>query len=244
MEKIRSTVDNLDVLYEDNHLIAVNKRPGDIVQGDKTGDLPLSEVVQQYLKIKYNKPYRAFVGVVHRLDRPTSGVILFARTSKAMERVNKQFASREVQKMYWAIVQGTPHPQEAELIHYMMRNTKQNKSYAHRKEFPFSKYAKLQYQVMQELDHYTWLQVQLFTGRHHQIRAQISSIGHPIKGDMKYQASRSNKDGSIHLHARSLTIVHPVRKEPITFTADPPEYDAIWKACMESVKKQKLKLSS
>ncbi|WP_373056084.1 RluA family pseudouridine synthase [Zunongwangia sp. H14] len=229
-EKTISNKNNLQVLYEDNHIIVVNKRPGDIVQGDKTGDKPLSEVVKSYLKEKYNKPGNVYLGVVHRLDRPTSGIVLFARTSKALPRLNKLFKEKDAQKTYWAIVKNEPPKPKDTLVHYMKRNPKQNKSYAHIKEVPDSKKAILDYQVLKNLDNYYLLEIDLHTGRHHQIRSQLSAIGCPIKGDLKYGFDRSNKDASIHLHARELKFVHPVKKEPVHILAPPPE-DSIWKAC-------------
>ncbi|GHC57999.1 23S rRNA pseudouridine1911/1915/1917 synthase [Ulvibacter litoralis] len=219
------------MLFEDNHLLIVNKRPGDIVQGDNTGDTPLSEVVKQYISEKYNKPGAVFLGVVHRLDRPTSGVVVFARTSKALTRLNKLFAERETQKTYWAIVQEVPPNASEKLVHFLKRNPKQNKSYAHSKEVPESKKAILTYTIQKKLDRYTLLEIALETGRHHQIRSQLSAIGSPIKGDLKYGFNRSNKDGSIHLHARKLTFVHPIKKEELTIVAPPPN-DVIWNACL------------
>jgi len=227
---MRSTKQNLAVLYEDNHLIVVNKLPGDIVQGDKTGDKPLSEVVKAYIAEKYNKQGAVFLGVVHRLDRPTSGVVLFARTSKALGRMNKLFSERETKKIYWAVVENKPPKQEGKLVHYMKRNPKQNKSYAHEKEVPDSKKAILNYSLVKELNNYYLLEIELETGRHHQIRSQLSAIGCVIKGDLKYGAKRSNKDGSIHLHSRELTFVHPVKKEEIKIVAKPPS-DAVWDSC-------------
>jgi 23S rRNA pseudouridine1911/1915/1917 synthase len=228
--KTFSTPNNLQVIYEDNHLIVINKRPGDIVQGDKTGDLPLSEVVKQYLKEKYNKPGNAYLGVAHRLDRPTSGIVVFAKTSKALPRLNKLFATKEAKKTYWAVVRNPPQERQATLTHWMKRNTKQNKSYANKKEVPDSKKAILEYQLVKKLDRYYLLEVDLKTGRHHQIRSQLSAIGSPIKGDLKYGFDRSNKDGSIHLHARKLSFVHPVKKEVLEFIAPPPQ-DIVWNAC-------------
>lgn len=228
--KILSTPKNLQILYEDNHLIAINKRPGDIVQGDKTGDLPLSEVVKQYIKEKYNKPRNVYLGVAHRLDRPTSGIVVFAKTSKALPRLNKLFADKEAKKTYWAVVKNMPDKQQDTLTHWMKRNTKQNKSYANRKEVPESKKAILEYRVIKKLDNFYLLEVDLKTGRHHQIRSQLTAIGSPIKGDLKYGFDRSNKDGSIHLHARSLSFIHPVKKEILEILAPPP-HDVIWNAC-------------
>lgn len=229
-DKIISTPENLQVLYEDNHLIIVNKRPGDIVQGDKTGDVPLSEVVKEYIKVKYNKPGNVYLGVVHRLDRPTSGIVLFARTSKALPRLNQLFKDKEAKKTYWAIVKNMPPRQEDTLTHYLKRNTKQNKSIAHIKEVPESKKAILHYRVLKKLDNYYLLEIDLETGRHHQIRSQLSSIGCAIKGDLKYGFDRSNKDASISLHARKLSFTHPVSKEEIEVIAPPPK-DPVWDAC-------------
>lgn len=226
---MRSTKENLQILYEDNHLIAVNKRAGDIVQGDKTGDKPLSEVVKEYIAEKYNKPGAVFLGVVHRLDRPTSGVILFAKTSKALTRLNKMFSGRDTEKIYLAVVQNPPPKQEDILIHYLVRNSKQNKSYAHTDEVSQSKKGILHYKMIQELNRYFVLKINLETGRHHQIRAQLAAINSPIKGDLKYGFSRSNSDGSIHLHALSLKLIHPVKKEKLTITAAPPK-DPVWNA--------------
>ena len=231
MSKTISTKNNLQVLYEDNHIIAVNKRPGDIVQGDKTGDKPLSEVVKEYIAEKYNKPGNVYLGVVHRLDRPTSGIVVFARTSKALPRLNKLFANKEAQKTYWAVVKNKPPKDSEMLTHWLKRNPKQNKSYAHIKEVPDSKKAILEYQILKALDNYYLLEVLLHTGRHHQIRSQLSFIGSVIKGDLKYGADRSNKDGSIHLHARKLTFVHPVKKESLTIIAPPPS-GSIWNHCV------------
>jgi len=230
-EKIVSNKDNLQVLHEDNHIIIVNKRPGDIVQGDKTGDKPLSEVVKSYIKEKYNKPGNVYLGVVHRLDRPTSGIVLFAKTSKALPRLNKLFQDKDAQKTYWAVVKEKPPKQSDELIHYMKRNSKQNKSYAHKNEVPDSKKAILDYKLIKELDRYYVLEIDLHTGRHHQIRSQLSAIGCPIKGDLKYGFDRSNRDASIHLHSRELTFIHPVKKEKIHVVAPAPK-DPIWDAIM------------
>lgn len=230
-EKTISSPQNLQVLYEDNHLIVVNKRPGDIVQGDKTGDTPLSEVVKEYIKQKYNKPGNVYLGVVHRLDRPTSGIVMFARTSKALPRLNKLFKEKEAKKVYWAVVKNSPPKEKDSLVHYLKRNEKQNKSYAHLKEVPESKKAILDYEVIKRLNSLFLLKVDLHTGRHHQIRSQLSSIGSPIKGDLKYGFDRSNKDGSIHLHSRELKFVHPVKKVEMLIIAPPPA-DAIWDACI------------
>lgn len=226
--KILSDKNNLQVLYEDNHIIAVNKRVGDIVQGDKTGDKPLSEVVKEYIKDKYNKPGEVYLGVVHRLDRPTTGIVLFARTSKALTRLNDLFKNRETQKTYWAVVKNRPPQDAGTLEHYLLRNEKNNTSKAHIKEVPGSKKAILDYKIIKELNNYYALEINLHTGRHHQIRAQLAAIGTPIKGDLKYGFDRSNANGGIHLHARNLVLMHPVSKEIITITAPVPE-DIIWK---------------
>lgn len=230
-DTIHSTSQNLQVLHEDNHLIIVNKRPGDIVQGDKTGDMPLSEVVKEYIKIKHDKPGNVYLGVVHRLDRPTSGIVVFAKTSKALPRLNKLFKEKDAKKTYWAIVRNAPPKQQDQLVHYMKRNPKQNKSYAHINEVPDSKKAILEYRLGKELNNYFLLEIDLQTGRHHQIRSQLSSIGCPIKGDLKYGFDRSNKDGSIHLHSRKLSFIHPVKKEKLEIIAPPPK-DPIWDACL------------
>ncbi len=230
IDKILSNPKNLQVIYEDNHLIAINKRPGDIVQGDKTGDIPLSEVVKQYLKEKYNKTGNVYLGVVHRLDRPTSGIVLFAKTSKALPRLNKLFAEKKAEKIYWAVVKNIPGKEQDTLVHWLKRNSKQNKSYANKKEVPDSKKAILSYSIIKKLNNYYLLEVDLKTGRHHQIRAQLTAIGCPVKGDLKYGFDRSNKDGSIHLHARSLSLIHPVKKEILELLAETPK-DPIWNAC-------------
>jgi 23S rRNA pseudouridine1911/1915/1917 synthase len=229
-KKQHSSSKNLQILFEDNHVIIINKRPGDIVQGDKTGDIPLSEVVKEFIKKKYNKPGNVYLGVVHRLDRPTSGIVLFAKTSKALPRLNKLFAEKEAKKTYWAIVKNIPEKTSDTLVHWLRRNTKQNKSYANKKEVPESKKAILEYRLLKKLDRYALLEIDLKTGRHHQIRSQLSSIGSPIKGDLKYGFDRSNPDGSIHLHARKLQFVHPINKEMITVVAPLPK-DPIWDAC-------------
>ncbi|MEZ7992949.1 MAG: RNA pseudouridine synthase [Flavobacteriaceae bacterium] len=226
-----STKDNLEVLFEDNHLLIVNKKSGDIVQGDKTGDKPLSDVVKEYIKEKYNKPGEVFLGVVHRLDRPTSGIIIFARTSKALERLNKMLRERTISKTYWAVVKNTPLKEKDSLIHFLKKNPKNNKSTVFTKETDASKKAILHYSVIKKLDNYSLLEIDLETGRHHQIRAQLAYIGSPIKGDLKYGASRSNKDGSIHLHARKILFTHPVSKENISILAPIPN-EVIWNVCL------------
>jgi 23S rRNA pseudouridine1911/1915/1917 synthase len=227
--KILSTKNNLQILHEDNHIIVINKRVGDIVQGDKTGDKPLSEVVKEYIKEKYDKPGEVFLGVVHRLDRPTTGIVVFARTSKALTRLNEMFSNRETQKTYWAVVKNKPSKNEDKLVHYLKRNEKNNTSKAHTKEVPESKLASLDFKIIKELNNYFALEINLHTGRHHQIRAQLSAIGSPIKGDLKYGFDRSNTDGGIHLHARKLVFIHPVSKENIQLIAPVPD-DVIWKA--------------
>jgi len=221
---------NHRILFEDNHLIAINKQSGDLVQGDKTGDEILPDLIKDYIAKKYDKPGAVFLGVVHRLDRPTTGVVIFARTSKALPRMNKLFAAHETVKTYWAIVEGNVPKKKDRLEHYLVRNPKQNKSYAHEYEVPNSKNAALSYSVIKELDRYTLLEVQLETGRHHQIRSQLSKIGCVIKGDLKYGAKRSNKDGSIHLHARTLEFIHPVKNESVKIVAPVNEEDALWRA--------------
>ena len=225
--KILSNKDNLQILYEDNHIIVVNKRVGDIVQGDKTGDKPLSDIVKEYIKEKYNKPGDVFLGVVHRLDRPTSGIVVFARTSKALTRLNETFKNRETQKTYWAVVKNCPPKEKDTLVHFLTRNSKNNTSKAHNKEVPNSKKSSLSYAIFQKLNNYYALEIDLHTGRHHQIRCQLAAIGSPIKGDLKYGFERSNPDGGIHLHARKLVLQHPVTKEILTFIANTPN-EVIW----------------
>jgi len=227
--KVISNKHNLQVLYEDNHIIAINKRVGDIVQGDQTGDKPLSEVVKEYLKEKYNKPGEVFVGVVHRLDRPTTGLVIFAKTSKALSRLNESFKNRETNKTYWAAVKNAPTNATDTLTHYLVRNPKNNQSKAFDKEVKESKKASLTYKILKKLERFVILEIDLHTGRHHQIRAQLSKIGSPIKGDLKYGFDRSNTDGGIHLHARKLTFIHPVKKEELTIIAPTPT-DPIWEA--------------
>lgn len=219
----------MEVIYEDNHLIIVSKRSGDIVQGDKTGDEPLGEEVKRYIKDVYAKPGNVFLGVVHRLDRPVSGLVMFARTSKALPRLNKMFAGSDVHKTYWAIVKNMPPREEGTLVHWLVRNEKQNKSYAYDKEVPNSKRAELDYKVIARSDNYYLLEVNLKTGRHHQIRCQLAKMGCPIKGDLKYGAKRSNPDGSICLHSRKMEFVHPVSKKEISVVAPVPD-DSLWKS--------------
>lgn len=218
----------MKVLYEDNHIIVVNKASGEIVQGDKTGDVPLSETVKQWIKEKHQKPGNVYLGVVHRLDRPVTGVVLFAKTSKALPRLNKMFAEHEtVQKTYWAIVTAPPRQTAGTLTHWLTRDEKTNKAKAYDREVPGSKKAVLDYRLIAEGDRYWLLEVQLHTGRHHQIRCQLSKMGCPIKGDLKYGAARSNPDGSISLHARSLHLTHPVSKMEIDVVAPVPS-DRLW----------------
>jgi Pseudouridylate synthases, 23S RNA-specific len=219
----------MQILYEDNHIIIVNKAVGEIVQGDKTGDKPLSDIVADYLKEKYNKPGAAFVGVPHRLDRPTSGVVVLAKTSKALERLNDMFRRGDVEKTYWAIVGNRPAEEAAELTHWLVRNEQQNKSYAYDRERPGAKQAILDYRLLVSLTNYHLLEVELKTGRHHQIRCQLAKIGCPIKGDLKYGAPRSNTDGSISLHARRVRFVHPVSHIDIDVTAPVPD-NSLWLA--------------
>ncbi len=210
----------MQVLYEDNHIIIVNKGVGDIVQGDKTGDTPLSELVKAYLKERYHKPGEVFLGVVHRLDRPVSGALLFARTSKALQRLNRMFAQHEmVRKTYWALVGNKPPETEGTLVHWLTRNERTNTSRAHDREVPGSKRAELRYRTVGHTERYWLLEVELLTGRHHQIRCQLARMGCPVKGDLKYGAPRSNPDGGISLHARRLVLEHPVSHETIDVTA-------------------------
>lgn len=232
-DKILSNKSNLQVLFEDNHIIVINKRAGDIVQGDKTGDKPLSDVVKEYIKDKYNKPGNVYLGTVHRLDRPTTGLVIFAKTSKVLPRLNALFVSKDINKTYWAIVKNEPNKKSDTLINWLKKNPKNNKSTAYNKEIKDSKKAILHYKLLKTLDNYFLLEINLETGRHHQIRSQLSNIGSPIKGDLKYGFDRSNKDASIHLHARYISFIHPVKKEPITITAPLPK-DPIWDACSTS----------
>ena len=222
----------VNVVYEDNHIIIVNKTASEIVQGDKTGDKPLSETVKEYLKEKYNKPGNVFIGVTHRLDRPVSGLVVFAKTGKALARLNEMFRTGKVKKTYWAIVKNLPPAEEDTLTHYLVRNEKQNKSYAYDTEKPGSKQAVLHYRLLSRSDHYSLLEVDLKTGRHHQIRCQLAKIGCPIKGDLKYGFPRSNPDGSISLHARCVSFEHPVSHQLIEVEAPVPE-DNLWKALIE-----------
>ncbi len=217
----------MEILYEDNHIIAVNKAASEIVQGDKTGDIPLTEIVKEYVKKKYDKPGNVFIGLVHRIDRPTSGVLILARTSKALTRLNKIFQTREVRKIYWAIVDKRPPKHEDTINHYLKKNQKQNKSYAYDKEVSGSKEASLTYKLINSSDRFHLLEIELHTGRHHQIRVQLSHIGCKIRGDLKYGFPRSNKDASISLHARKISFIHPVKKEEIEIIAPLPK-DNLW----------------
>jgi len=228
----------LEVLYEDNHIIAVNKKISDIVQADKTGDQPLSEEVKAYIKKKYNKPGDVFLGVPHRIDRPVSGVVLFARTSKALTRLNKMFQEHdeEIQKTYWAIVGTLPQEDSGHLEHYMIRDSEKNKSYAYEKEKKGSKKAILEYKLIGRSQRYYLLEIKLLTGRHHQIRCQLAKIGCPIKGDLKYGFARSNEGGGISLHAREITFRHPVSQEMVTINATPPLHDTLWKEFYNNLK--------
>jgi 23S rRNA pseudouridine1911/1915/1917 synthase len=220
----------LNIIYEDNHLIAINKKCGEIVQGDKTGDTTLADDLKEWLKEKYRKPGNVFVGIPHRLDRPVSGIVLFAKTGKALSRLNEMFRSGEVKKTYWAIVKNRPPKEEDELVHWLERNERQNKTYAYADERPDTKKAVLHYKLIACSDHYYLLEIDLKTGRHHQIRSQLSNIGCPIKGDLKYGASRSNPDGGISLHARHVLFTHPVSKETIRLVASVPSNDSLWKS--------------
>ena len=223
----------MNVVYEDNHIIIVNKQSGEIVQGDKTGDTPLSDIVKQYIKEKYNKPGNVFLGVVHRLDRPVSGLVVFAKTSKALSRLNEMFRTGDVHKTYWAIVKKNDIAPEATLTDWLTRNERQNKSYAHNREVPGAKKAVLSYKVRSMSDNYMLLEVRLMTGRHHQIRCQLAHMGCPIKGDLKYGSPRSNSDGSISLMSRRVEFVHPVSKETIAVEAPVPD-DRLWLALAQN----------
>ncbi len=216
------------VLYEDNHLIIINKSSSEIVQGDKTGDVPLSDLVKQYIRIKYNKPGNAFLGVAHRLDRPVSGVVIFARTSKGLTRVNEMLRNHELEKRYWAVVRNRPPESSGTLEHYLKKNEKQNKSYVVDEGVEGAKKAVMTYQIKGSGDHYHLLELQLHTGRHHQIRAQLAAIGCPIRGDLKYGYPRSNSNGSIHLHAHEVAFSHPISKEIVRVTAPTPSGDSLW----------------
>jgi len=226
----------MEILFEDNHLIAINKKVADLVQGDKTGDETLADQVKEYLRIKYKKPGEAFLGIVHRLDRPVSGVIMFARTSKALERLNLMFRDRLIEKHYLAIVKERPPAEEGTLVHFLKKVEKQNRSYAYENEVRGSREASLSYKVIGHSNRFYLLDITLHSGRHHQIRCQLSHVGCPIKGDLKYGFGRSNDNGGISLHARSLNFIHPVKKEAVTITAPLPSYD-LWPLFREMVSK-------
>lgn len=228
--------EQVDVIYEDNHIIAVNKKPSQIVQGDKTGDIPLSEFVKKYIKEKYQKPGEVYLGTIHRLDRPVSGVVLFARTSKSLARMNELFRERHVQKTYWAVVKKSETiAPEGHLVHYLKKNEQTNTSRAYEKEIPGSLRAELYYKILASSTNYLLMEINPVTGRHHQIRVQLSSIGCPIKGDVKYGFRRGNEDASIHLHARKISFEHPVKKETIVIEAIPPLNDLVWNDLYKSV---------
>ena len=226
--------EELDIIYEDNHLLVVNKPPGMLVQGDVTGDLSLVDYAKNYIKRKYDKPGNVYIGLPHRIDRPTSGIVVLAKTSKALSRLNKQFSSREPEKSYWAIVKKPIPNDSAELMHYLKKNQKKNKSFAYDKAIPEAKKAILYYKQIAELKNYIGLSINLATGRHHQIRCQLATIGNPIKGDLKYGFPRSNPDSSIHLHARAISLTHPVKKEEMNFQAAVPD-DVLWKEMEKQV---------
>lgn len=233
-------IPSIEVLYEDNHVIVVNKKPSDIVQGDKTGDETLPDKIKTFLKEKYDKPGNVFCGIVHRLDRPTSGAVVFAKTSKALSRLNEQFRGKETNKIYWAVVENKPQKNTGHLENFLRKNEKQNKSYVVQNEGKEVKKALLDFRLLISSDKYHLLEVSLETGRHHQIRTQLSHIGCFIKGDLKYGAKRSNPDGSIHLHARILSFIHPTSKEEITIVAPVPE-DSLWKWFEQNVNSLKSK---
>ena len=226
------TGDPLRVLYEDNHIIAVNKMPADIVQADRTGDPTLADKVRQYIRDTRGKTGEVFLGIPHRLDRPTSGVVVFARTSKALERMSALFREGGVRKIYWALVCEKPPQEAGTLVHHLRRNPVQNKSYASDSPGPGTKEARLSYRLLLSLERYHLLEIELHTGRHHQIRAQLAAVGCRIRGDLKYGAPRSNPGGGIHLHAREASFIHPVRGEPVRIVADPPS-DPLWDAALE-----------
>ncbi len=229
---MESKIEN-NILFEDNHLIVINKQSGEIVQGDKTGDEPLSETIKKYIKTKYNKPGDVFLGTPHRIDRPTSGIVIFAKTSKSLARLNKMFQQKEIQKTYWAIIKNEPPQKEATLIHFLKKNEAKNKSVAKLQDFDGAKRAELTYKVIHQFQQYFLLEILPKTGRHHQIRVQLASIGCPIKGDLKYGFSRSNKDASISLHARKIAFIHPVQKELLEITAPAPSNDVMWNEANE-----------
>ncbi len=219
------------IVFEDNHLLVINKKAGQLVQGDKTGDLSLLDLIKNFIKVRDQKPGNVFLGLVHRIDRPTSGLVIYAKTSKALSRLTQMVKNREIKKTYWAVVPKTEIPKKQRLINYLQKNEKNNKATVFPKATEGAKEAILNYELIKTLDNFQLLEVDLETGRHHQIRAQLAKIGVPIKGDLKYGSARSNPDGGIHLHARALEFIHPVTKENIKITATVPQNDAVWKAC-------------
>ena len=221
------------IVFEDNHILVINKLPGQLVQGDKTGDLSLLDLIKNFIKKRDRKPGNVFLGLVHRIDRPTSGLVIYAKTSKALSRLTQMVKNREIKKTYWAVVPKVEIPKQQRLVHYLQKNEKNNKSTVFPNVTEGAKEAILNYEIIKTLDNFQLLEVDLETGRHHQIRAQLSKIGVPIKGDLKYGSPRSNPDGGIHLHARALEFIHPVTKENIKITAPVPQNDAVWKACEE-----------
>lgn len=228
MNPLQNTIHKEQIVYEDNHILIINKLPGEIVQGDKTGDMPLSEKLKNYIKERDNKPGNVFMGVIHRLDRPVSGLVIFAKTSKGLSRFNEMIREKDLQKTYWAVVKNKPAKTEDHLIHYLLKNEKLNKSKAHEKPVKDGLKSELIYKYIKSSDTYHLLEIKLLTGRHHQIRAQLSAIGCPIKGDVKYGFDRTNKDGSIHLHAYQLQFIHPVKKEEVIVKAVPLMNDPVW----------------
>ena len=223
------------VLYEDNHLIIINKKPSEIVQGDKTGDIPLSEIIKEYLKEKYSKQGNVYIGVVHRVDRPVSGCVIFAKTDKALSRMNKLIQDRKIRKIYWAVVKNKPPKENGQLVHYLLKNEKQNKSYSVKPDVKGASKAEMEYKIIGKSDNYYLLEVELQTGRHHQVRAQLAEIGCAIKGDLKYGFPRSNPDASIHLHARKVEFLHPIKKEKISVIAPPP-IEPVWDYFVHTVR--------
>ncbi|MBH1958591.1 MAG: RNA pseudouridine synthase [Flavobacteriia bacterium] len=232
-ESTRSELDS-QIVFEDNHLLIINKKAGQLVQGDKTGDASLLDLIKDFIKKRDQKPGNVFLGLVHRIDRPTSGLVIYAKTSKALTRLTQMVKNREIRKTYWAVVAKETIPQSQRLVHYLQKNEKTNKSTVFIKPTENAKEAILNYQILKSLDNFQLLEIDLETGRHHQIRAQLSKIGVPIKGDLKYGASRSNPDGGIHLHARRLEFIHPVTKENLMVVAPLPQNDAVWAACETS----------
>jgi 23S rRNA pseudouridine1911/1915/1917 synthase len=228
LNPLSNTIHSAQIVYEDNHIIIINKLSGEIVQGDKTGDLPLSEKLKNFIKERDSKPGNVFMGVIHRIDRPVSGLVIFAKTSKALSRFNELIRERDLHKTYWAVVKNKPPKAEDHLIHYLLKNEKQNKSKAHEKPVKDGLKSELAYKFLRSSDNYHLLEIRLFTGRHHQIRCQLSAIGCPIKGDLKYGFDRSNKDGSIHLHAYQLQFKHPIKQEEVIVKASPLTNDPVW----------------